>query len=207
MPGGISDRIVTTTGRGTAPVVRDSASVRLTARHAASALADALAGAESAREFAVEVCHRHVEPAAVGTSGVEVWPQHDMRGRPSGYEARHGLVIRCADLDIAGALVGELAASVGDRMILDGVTLTPSDTTRAEREARELAFRDARARAEHLALLGGVSLGELVALVEGAAVSAPGLGALTARAAAPEVDLQPGEADVLTSVTVTWTVG
>ena len=83
-----------------------------------SALADALAGAESAREFAVEVCHRHVEPAAVGDVGARgvAAARHARPARPASRPGT-GSSIRCADLDIAGALVGELAAAVGDRMV------------------------------------------------------------------------------------------
>ncbi len=203
----MAERTVTTTGHGAARVARDAASVRLTARHAASALTAALAGAESARAFAVEVCHRHVAATAVGTTGVEVWPQNDVRGRPSGFEARHSLVVRCEDLEVAAALVGDLAAAVGDRLVLDGVTLTASDTTDAQRTAREHAFSDARARAEHLAVLGGVELGDLVSLSEGSvAPGGPGVEALATRAAGPEVDLQPGEADIVAAVTGTWTL-
>lgn len=204
----MADRTVTTVGRGTARVARDAARVRLTARHAASSLAEALNGAESARAFAVEVCHRHVDPSAVGTTGLDVWPQYDMRERPSGFEARHGLVVQCDDLRTAGALVGELATAVGDRMVLDGVTLRASDTTGAEAEAREAAYADALARAEHLAALGGVTLGPVVSLVEGADHGSDGGPvAVAAMAKGAEVDLQPGEADVATAVTVTWSVG
>ena len=128
-----------------------------------------------------------------------------MRGRPSGFEARHGLVVRCDALEVAGALVGDLAAAVGDRLLLDGVTLTPSDTTAAQRTAREHAYADARARAEHLAALGGVELGDVVSLVEGGGgFAGHAVDALTTRAAGPEVDLQPGEADVAAAVTGTW---
>jgi len=202
----VSVRTVTTTGTGTARVARDVATVRLTARHVAASLAEALAGAESARAQAVEVCRAHVDAAAVGTTRLEVWPQRDPQGGTSGFEARHGLLVHCDDLAVAGALVGDLAAAVGDRMQLDGVALAPRDTADAERTARERAVADARSRAEHLAALGDAGLGELVSITEGGAISGSGGGDVRLMAAT-SVDLQPGEADVTTTVTATWSLG
>jgi uncharacterized protein len=199
-------RTVTATGSGLARVARDVATVRLTARHVAGTLADALAGAESAREQASAVCRRHVGDGAVGTTGLEVWPQRDADGGTSGFEARHGLLVRCDDLATAGALVGDLAAEVGDRMQLDAVNLAPRDTTEAQRLARERAVDDARDRAEHLAYLGGATLGPLVTIAEagGPAVGGGGDARLMAKTA---VGLEPGETDVTTSVTATWELG
>src|SRR5690606_31400696 len=50
---------------------------------------------------------------------------------------------------------------------IGGVTFTIADPSVLEREAREAAIADARERAEHLAELTGVALGEPTAITEG----------------------------------------
>ncbi|MFA6300148.1 MAG: SIMPL domain-containing protein, partial [Nocardioides sp.] len=133
-----------------------------------------------------------------------VWPADDHEGRQSGFEARHGYTVTCSDLDVAGALVTELATQVGDRLQVEGVSLEVSDTSAAVTAAREAAYADARARAEHLAGLADVSLGDVQSLVEGAGAvpMARGFEAM----AKGDVVLEPGEGSLGQSLTVTWAI-
>lgn len=201
----VTERSVTVTGLGTVGVPREVALVRVAAAHQAPALADALAGAESARVVLVDVARRHVAAEAVATESLDVWPAHDDTGRPVGYDARHALVVRCPDLSVAGALLTALAEEVGDRLRVEGVSLAAGDTREAERTARELAVADARAKATHLAGLADATLGEVLALSDGTA--APSSGAAHRLAAKDSVGLQPGTAEVSVAVSVTWALG
>ncbi|MCW2816800.1 MAG: hypothetical protein JWN84_4255, partial [Nocardioides sp.] len=127
-------------------------------------------------------------------------------GRQQGYEARHSLEVRCAGLDAAAALLQALADEVGDRLTVDGVSLAATPEAEHLTAAREAAYGDARARAEHLAELAGSSLGGVVAVAEGS--SAPGASGREAlMAAKADVGLEGGTDVVTTSVTVTWELG
>jgi uncharacterized protein len=194
-------RTLTVTGHGTATAVPDTAVVRLAAVHRAPSLAEALAGAESARAEVVAAAGDLV----VSSVNLSVWPAHDDQGRQSGFEARHSMSVAAGDLDAANDLLGRLAAGVGDRLTVDGVQLTVSDPTSALGRAREAAFNDARARAEHLASLAGASLGDVEAIAEGTA--APGPSMQFAMAKTADVGLQPGESTLAAAVTVTWQLG
>ena len=69
-------RTLTTTGHGTATATPDTAVVRVSAVHQGATLADALAGAESARASVVEVAAGLV----VGTVNLSVWPAQCAEG-------------------------------------------------------------------------------------------------------------------------------
>ncbi|WP_309650065.1 SIMPL domain-containing protein [Nocardioides sp.] len=198
-------RTITVVGHGSTQVVPDTAVLRVGAAHQGATLAEALAGASSAGEAVVAVARRHVDAARVSSRDLTVWPAHDHQGRPAGFQARQGYTILCPDLSVAGTLVTELAAQVGDRLQVDGVTLEVADGAAAEVGAREVAYADALARASHLAGLAGVRLGEVQAVVEGGAAAAPaeiGIGAMAKR----DVSFEPGESTVSQSLTVTWSV-
>lgn len=194
-------RTVTVTGHGVAAVVPDRAVLRVTASHGAANVAEAVSGLEVAGGVLSEVARRHTEPRHVATTGLQVWPRHDHEGRPDGFEASHQVRVVCTDLDTAGALVTALAEQVGDALRVDSLALEVGDLFGAEERARELAYADARARAEHLAGLDGAGIGDLVAVVEGDPI---GTGAGVRHARAAEMGLEPGEQEVRVRVSGTW---
>jgi uncharacterized protein YggE len=196
-------RTVTVTGHGESRVVPDSAVVRVAAVHRATGVAEALAGADSAAQQIVATGREHTSQERIGSTAVQVWPAHDDRGAPAGFEARHSLTLRCDDIAAAGALLTALAASVGDRLQLEGVSLEVTDRASAEAVAREAAYADATERATHLAGLAGSSLGDPQDVVEGGVVSFVGQPRM-AMATKAEVGLEPGEMSVTSSVTVTF---
>ncbi len=193
-------RTLTVTGSGSATAVPDTALVRLSAVHRAASLAEALSGAESARAEVVAAAGDLV----VSTINLSVWPYHEER-QPAGFEARHSLTIAAGDLAIANDLLSRLTVDVGDRLTVDGVDLTVSDPAAAFGRAREAAFADARARAEHLAALADATLGQVEAVAEGGSSAPMPHGGLALMAKA-DVGLQPGETTLSASVTVTWSL-
>jgi uncharacterized protein YggE len=196
-------RTITVTGHGTAYATPDTAEVRVAAVHRDAGLSEALAGAESARAGVVTTARRYVDAHRVASTNLSVWPAHDNEGRRAGFEARHALSITGGDLESAGALVGRLAEELGDRLQVESVSLSVGDPTAALREAREAAYADARARAEHLAALSDAVLGEVQEVTEGA-------GAPVARGGADvfamkaDVGFTPGQTVLTSTVTVTW---
>lgn len=200
-------RTVTTTGRGTVQVVPDAAVVTVAARHQAAGVAEACAGVDSAVATIGDVSRRHTEATRIASTGLTVWPSHDREGQPHGFEARHSLKIALADVAAAGRLLSELAESVGDRLTVDGVSLTVSEPGPALAAAREAAFADARAKAEALAGLGDATLGEVVTVVEGDQGHARPVAMAAGRGAKLDMSFEPGEQGISTTVTVTWRLG
>ena len=188
---------LTVTGTGHAAAVPDTALIRLSAVHRARGFAEALSGAESTR---VEVV-KAADGLVVSTVNLSVWPTSE-QGQQPGFEARHAVTIATGDLDVANDLLTRLAYEVGTRLQVDGVDMTVRDTSGAVREAREAAFADARAKADHLAVLAEVTLGRVESVQEGAG---PPMSPV-AFAKAADVGLQPGETQISATLTVTWSL-
>ena len=197
-------RTITVTGHGTAYATPDTAEVRVAAVHRDAGLSEALAGAESARAGVVTTAKRYVDAQRVASTNLSVWPTHDHEGRPAGFEARHSLTIRCDDLAQAGALVTALAADVGHRLQVGSVSLVVSDPGEATRQAREGAYVDAVARAEHVAALAGAALGDVQSVAEGSGHGEVPMQASFDRALKSEAAFEPGERAIATSLTVTF---
>jgi uncharacterized protein YggE len=192
-------RTVTVTGHGSATAVPDTAVVRLAAVHRARGMAEALSGAESARAAVVAAAGDLV----VSSADLSVWPSYGDDGRRDGFEARHTLTVTGGDLETAGALLGRLAEDVGDRLQVESVSLSVADPSTALTEAREAAFAEARARAEHLAGLAGATLGEVESVAEGAGAPVSRGPEMQAFKTA-DVGLVPGQAQLTSTLTVTW---
>jgi hypothetical protein len=198
-------RTITVTGQGTAHAAPDAAEVRVAAVHRDTGLSEALAGAESARAEVVATARRYVEAAQIASTDLNVWPSHDNDGRPTGFEARHSMSIRCDDLAQAGSLVTALAADVGHRLQVETVVLVVADPAEARVEARERAFADARSRARHLAGMAGAALGDVQSITEEGATSvARSFAADAAYASKLEVSFEPGLHAVAVALTVTF---
>ena len=197
-------RTVTVTGHGTAREVPDTVVVRVAASHRAAGVAEALAGADSAANEIVAVGREHTDASRIASTNLNLWPAFDNEGRPGGFEARHALSITCADVQAAGALLSALAARVGDRLQVESLALEVGDSSRALSQARAAAYADAVARAQHLAELAGVRLGEVQAMAEGFAPASPFGEVGGAVRDAKAVSIAPGEATIGGSLTVTF---
>jgi uncharacterized protein YggE len=196
-------RTVTVTGQGESRVAPDSAVVRVSAVHRAPGVAEALSGADSAAGAIAATAGGFTAPERVRSTSLQIWRDHDPVGRPTGFQARHSLVIGCPDIDAAGAMITALAEAVGDRLEIEGVSLELADETAASVAAREAAYADAVERASHLAGLASAQLGEPQEVTEGGG-SGGGPVRMARLASASDASFQPGETSVGAMVTVTF---
>ncbi len=200
-------RTITVAGHGTIRVVPDTAVVRVAAAHGASGVKEAVAGVSSTVDAIGKVARKFTDESRIASQELTVWPSLDYEGLPAGYQARHALRIGCDDLTRAGELVAALASEIGDRLQIEGVALEVSDPDGRQATAREAAYVDAVARAEHLAGLAGATVGEVQMVSEGVmhvpSMVADGSASAT-YASKMEVGFEPGETSVTASVTVTF---
>src|SRR5690606_13331186 len=148
-----------------------------------------------------------VEASDIRTTGLSVWreQQYDPQGNPTTerYNIWHNYNVTVRDPEQVGAVI-DAAVGAGANNI-GGVTFTIADPSVLEREAREAAIADARERAEHLAELTGVALGEPTAITEGFQGYMP-----MVRNAAYDMGsggIATGELAITVNVTVTFAVG
>ncbi|MEO5663196.1 MAG: SIMPL domain-containing protein [Nocardioides sp.] len=197
------ERTVTVTGQGSTSVAPDTAVVRVAAVARAAGVAVAFAASSAAAAQIGVVARRHTDEKRIGTTGINVWPWHDNQGQQRGFEARHSLALGCPDLDAAGALLDELASSVGDALAVEGVALEVSEPTAARDQAVAAAYADALRQASQLAELAGASLGDVIAIGQGSSGGGgPAFRGMDAMAMSAKIE--PGETSVGASLSVTW---
>lgn len=202
-----SERTVTVTGQGAAAAVPDSALLRVAAVHRAATVQEAFGGVASAVGLLLEVAGAAVGESAVASQGISVWTETDDRGRHHLFRCRHSITVRCASLDVAGAVLGDLVDRVGDRLEVEGVSLEVTDTALAETAARAAAYADAEAKAHELAGLAGLVVDRPITIVEGGGGGGLGRAIAASAQSAMSMPIAAGERSVSASLTVTFALG
>jgi hypothetical protein len=90
-----------------------------------------------------------------------------------GYRVANELSVTIRDIAAAGSILDIAVSAVGDPVTINRVQLSVEDETAARDLAREAAWGDAVARAEHLARLADRTLGPAVSIIESAGAPVP----------------------------------
>lgn len=194
---------VVVVGTGRVVVAPDTLVLDLRLQGRGSTVAEALDDLTRASR----ACHEALPDLALRTHGLGVHPRHDSRGDGEvvGHTAYQSLQVRTTDPAGVGELVRRLSEVAGDALTVDGLRAELSDTDGLDRRARELAFDDARGRAEQYAALAGrsvVGVRHVRELADGPVQPLPRAEVRTALSGGPVVDAADHE--VVVSVEVTW---
>ncbi|MHB0869997.1 MAG: SIMPL domain-containing protein [Chloroflexota bacterium] len=197
-------------GEGTISVKPDLARVTLgvevTNSSAQGAQQDAAA---SMAAVMAELKKQGIQEKDIQTVRFDLSPDYDYSNRNpvlKGYRATNLVLVIVRDISKVGGLLDAVVGSGATR--LQGISFSVSDPAAAGAQGREEAMKNARAKAEQLAKLAGVTLGQPVAIEE--SVSAPPAPVeMAPRAmAAPAADtpISPGTQEVRTTVRVTYSI-
>lgn len=107
-----------------------------------------------------------VQEPQLGTSSVNVFQEYREPGTDPAYRASHTIQVETKDLAGFGALLNAAVDAAGNSLALHGLQFDIEDKTELLIQARELAFQQAKTKAEHLAGLAGFSLGSVTAISE-----------------------------------------
>ncbi|GAA3118663.1 putative conserved lipoprotein LpqG [Streptosporangium carneum] len=136
------------------------------------------------------------------TNELALGPEYDTYPKVSGYRAVQGVEAVVRDVENADKVI-EAAVEAGEEVRLNGVSFEISDGRKVLRAAREVAFKDARSRAEQYAKLAGRELGPVVTIAE-ENVTPPRPMAYGAGIAADKASISPGQQSVSVSVRVVY---
>jgi len=201
---------VTVTGVGSSPTQPDvlvvQVGVEVTEASAREALDRASQAFSSVRDAVVDA---GVDAARLQTGRVSLetnWEHWGERQpKVAGYVARIGLRFTLVDAQRLGDVLSAAAGAGGDALRIHSTAWTISDFGSARIEAREAAYADAQTRAAHYADQAGLTLGDVLQIVEGDAsdqmVRYQGVAVAMAGAGLP---VDAGEMNVHASVRVTW---
>jgi uncharacterized protein YggE len=208
--GDVAPGTIVVNGTGRVSVTPDVADLRLgvaVARPSVEAARTAAATAMDAILAAID--QAGIPRRDVRTTLLSIQPRYDYRdGRPptlTGYELANAVDVTIRDLGRLGATVdGALSAGAAS---MDGLSFRLADPAPAEREARQQAMADARARAEVLAAAGGLEIVGVSDILEGQALRPPmpfGKAERMTMAADVATPVEAGSLEVAVSVTVTY---
>jgi uncharacterized protein YggE len=152
----------------------------------------------------------------IQTSNYSIWPQQDwprgeepQKPRITGYHVSNMVRVRLRDIDKIGDVLGAVTDAGANS--INGIQFSVEDTDALEEEARRLAMNDARSRAESLASLAGVELGEVLSISMSSTPGYPRPYAAArvmemADAGAPAPGIAPGEHSVTVNLHVTYAI-
>jgi uncharacterized protein YggE len=157
-----------------------------------------------------------VPDAARATSGISIaeeteWDARSSRRKHLGYRAVNGISVRLDDVDRVARLIAEATERCG--ATVRGPTWQIALANPARAEAFRAAAEDARRKAEAYASALGVTLGDVLSVIEpGLAVRiqrhelrpAPAPAASPQSSAPPEIQIDAGALDIPAAVKVTF---
>ena len=112
----------------------------------------------------------------IQTANYSINPEYDYSSdqrRLVGYRVDNTVVAKIRDLDSAGSVIDATVASVGNEIQVSGVSFSIEDDTELVAAARTAAWDDALAKAQQLATLAGIELGEAAMISESFSSAAP----------------------------------
>lgn len=150
----------------------------------------------------------------IQTANYSIWPEQrqDPRGNGevaiTGYDVNNMVNVTVDDIGKVGTILGALTGAGANSV--QGIMFGVKDTAALEQRARAAAMADARLRAESLAKLAGVDLGDVqsISTVSGGGYPMPLMGG--ARFAVAEAvsvaGISPGQSSVSVQVQVTFAI-
>lgn len=200
------EHTISVAGMGSVFVAPDQADVQLgvsVTRDTVKGARDDAAAAMNAVLAAVRAAG--VADADVRTSTLSIGPVYDYSREDqliAGYQVTNIVSILVRDLDKLAAVIDDSVAA--GATTVSSVTFRVGDPTAAERQAREAAVRDARARADTLASAAGVKIVGVASISESFSAPWSWRGGDTSGEAPTPV--QPGTSEVTVTVAISYVV-
>ena len=209
---GETRRTIRVSGTGAVSVTPDIAfivvGVRTEAEEASAALSQ---NNQQTNELINALRQAGITQENIQTQYINLYPRYsDQPGQTgqtqvTGYIATNTVQARVNNISQVGQIL-DTAVQEGSNLI-ESIRFDVSDTEAAQQQAREEAFNNARQKAEQLADLASVQLGQVVSITETGGLPprpfAAGGGAVGAEQAVP---VEPGTQDVQIDLQVTWEI-
>ncbi len=207
-PSGIS-----VSGQGKVTGKPDLAQLRL----GVSVLSDTVAAARDQAATSLTAITKAMKADGVAdkdiqTEQLNISPEYDYtNGRQllKGFRVTNVVSVKVRDINSTSKVVDDAVNAGGNDTQIQSIAFTIDKPADLQRQAREAAVADAKAKAQTLASASGVSLGPVTAISEAGGVQPimySGAEFAAKPAAAPATPIQPGELDVTVTVSATWAI-
>ncbi len=211
----IQEEGISVDGTGEVMVVPDVAAVNLGVQAEAATVAEAQELASRAMDDVISVLlDYNVAETDIQTTGFTIrqLTQRDPTGprdRVTGYQVSNNVRVMIREVDDAGTILDAVAVAGGGHIRVRGISFLLDDPSVHLEVARSNAVDDARSKAEQLAQLTGVQLGDPIHISETS--STPILFRGVERVSpdaptAPPTPIEPGEITVTASVNIVYAI-
>ncbi|MGD8463439.1 MAG: SIMPL domain-containing protein [Anaerolineae bacterium] len=206
---GSSQRTVSVRGSGQVSAQPDTAVVTLGVQTEAEEAATALTENSQQMQALVAVLQDAGIPAEdIQTQAVRLYPRYE--DSPSsegqrelaGYTATNIVQVQMRDLDAVGETLDAAVQAGGNR--IQGIRFEVSDPATYLDQAREAAWSDAQHKAEHLAGLAELELGEVLTINESGTGPQPVVERALMADTAAAVPIEPGSQTIEVDLQITW---
>lgn len=206
---------ISVTGQGKVSGKPDVAKLTLGVRAEADTVQKARDQAASSLDGIVRALKNNgVAEKDIQTQQLNIQPQYDYNNgnqRLRGFEVVNILSVTLRDINKTSQVVDDAVRVGGNETTIQGLAFTIDNPDALKKQAREKAVADAKAKAETLAQVAGVSIGAAMNISENSftpvyydarsaqsGVAAPDTGGPT--------PIQAGELDVTVDVSITWAI-
>ncbi|MBA4181552.1 MAG: hypothetical protein C0506_13260 [Anaerolinea sp.] len=203
---------ITVTGRGEVEAPSDTGFFDVGVQVTAATVEDARNRAAASADAVIKSLKSNgIDQKDIKTTNLSIQPQYDYKNgsepKITGYIVTNTVEAKVRKLENFSKIIDDAVKAGGNDARLQGIRFGIEDNEKLIEQAREAAMKDAKKKADQLAKLGGVSLGDPAAINEtqttepppkfARAVPATGL----ADAATP---IEPGTGAVIVQISVRW---
>ncbi len=202
------------TGQGKVAAVPDIATLRLGVEAREASVAEAQTQAAEAMERVMDaltdhgVAEKDIQTRYFSISPVTKWNRETEEETVVGYRVSNLVTAKIRNIDKIGVIIDAVAEAGGDLIRIDSISFSVDDPSDYYQEARKEAVADAKAKAEQLAKLAGVSLGKPIYISEGMQVPPIYTRGVVYEEAVPgaETPISPGEMEISLTVQVVYAI-
>jgi len=203
-------------GRGEVQATPDLAVINLGVQAQAQSVAEAQDMASQAMQDVMAALEANgIADRDIRTTGYHIWQQtrwdpDNQEEVVTGYQVSNNIEVKVRDVARAGEVIDAAVQAGGDFIRVSGIQLEVENPAEYLAEARASAMADAQEKAEQLAELAGVNLGEPTFITEGSQVPVvyPQRGYMVeaAEAASGAPPISAGETTIVTTVQVIYDI-
>ena len=206
---------ISVSGRGEVQAPADTATIDVGVQVTAASVGDARDRAAKAADAVVSSIKKNgVADPDIKTVGLSIQPQYqytkDNEPKITGYMVTNTVEAKIRKLDNLSKLVDDAVSAGGNDARFQGIRFSVEDRDKVIQQAREAAMKDAKAKADQLAKLGGVTLDKPLTISESQStpptIQAAAADAKLAVGAAPSTPIQPGTSSIIVEVQVRWSL-
>jgi uncharacterized protein len=199
------------TGQGTVMVSPNIATLSVGVTVQADKVADAQSQAAAAMaKVMAALTNNGVDPKDISTQYYSInqltqFNNTTQQTTITGYQVSNLVNVTIRVINNTGTIIDAVTAAGGDATRINGINFTVDDVTSYNSQARTLAVNDAKAKADQLASLAGITLGQPFYLIENPPATPIPISAPVASAATgTTTPISPGQINVTITVQVAY---